>query len=781
MTEQVKQYQKPLLPFDKPIAEHFRENGWFKTGKLLSSWYMLSNKNISVLIDTVKPKIVNIFVYGKYGTLRALLYDTGWSAAMSDWLFGIVPVYQKSGEYYMPIQYGAVVTESDNVEFDSDNNSLIMKGLRFFPSDRKGDPVSSAIDVVGYDEEEKEKRLAGGATEIRADWGIRLLENAIEMSVSYSDSVESQRLVTFWHPIFTHSICGQNGRAESIEYAKNAILNGKDEVKLTDEQGRMPQITISSAESRISIQPRSEKTLRGAYRLPVEIFGDQILKTRITIEPNDVTLEVNPHIDADTEQRITVFADDKPVLHISGEDAQVQFEQVNEGIWTGKVNLPDGEHFLLAKTCRGQSSRRIFAHGDPRNKMKKVGETYLKLQYKEGPLKDLFPYVYYVGTLEPITEWWGANEGTCGSYAIRLCSLLAALYELFNDRRFSDSLFKKLSAHYEKCHKFKDGSVMPPPDLQPDGTLVPGSEEWPRPWNQFEAVKAYTLAYHTFKRHNEEDRAIKCLEWAAGYAKTIINMQRPNGSLHERYRFGTFEPCIDKVFLTPMSLGLTEYIKALDVEGVSFLGMTPDRVRQIITDQVDYARSLPESDFKMLAGGEASGNSPSWFTLFSTGRMLSRYAYPEDVRDDDRLAMDAAKLSIYLCAFYPDYPQFYMIQACIDVASHVCCSLGEMVAADWKKMCGVSLMSKGDMDDYNQALIGAALLRHGKEDIGLLPIRYALASRLSTAILDNGEVCECEVDVPGYRFRKTEFTMADVNAATLGETLFQYATDIPIV
>lgn len=772
--------KKQLLPFDKPIAEHFREHGWFKTEKLLSSWYMLSNENISVLIDTVKPKIVNIFVYGRYGTLRALLYDTGWSSAMSDWLFGIVPMYQKDGSYYLPLKYGSVVTEPDAVEFDSANNGLTMKKIPFFPSDRKGAPISSALAVTGHDEEDKEKRLARGNTEIRAEWDIHLLDHAIEMTVNYSDSVDHQRLLTFWHPMFTHCSCGQSAPAEPVVYSKNAKLSAPGNVRLTDEHGRMPQIRIDSPSSQIDIHPRREETLRGAYRLPIEVLGDQLLRTRINMEPNDVTLEVNPHIDADTEQRITVFAADKPSLHIGGEDARVRFEQVKKDIWTGSVNLPDGEHVLMAKTPKGHSDRRIFAHGDPREKMKKVGETYLKLQYKEGPLAGLFPYVYYVDTLEPILEWWGVHEGTCGSYAIRLCWLLSALYELYDDPRFSDALFAKLSAHYGTCHVFEDGSVMPPPDLQPDGTLVPGSEEWPRPCNQFEAVIAYTMAYRTFKRHNETDRALACLEWAAGYAKAITHMQRADGGLHERYRFGTFEPCSDKVFPTPMSLGLTEYIQALEAEGVHFLGMTPDRVRRIITDQINYARALPESDFKMLAGSEASGNSSAWFVNFSQGRMLSRYAYPEDVRNDDKLAIDAAKLSVYLCAFYPDFPQFYMIQACIDVAQVECCNLEEMMASGWK-VCGVPLMSKGDMDDFNQANMGLSLLRHCEEDIGLLPARHALASRLSTAILDNGAICECEVDVPGYRFRKTEFTMADVNAATLGLTLFHYATDVPMV
>ncbi|MFH1009408.1 MAG: hypothetical protein V1800_18180, partial [Candidatus Latescibacterota bacterium] len=588
--------------------------------------------------------------------------------------------------------------------------------------------------------------------------------------------VDHSRLVTFWHPMFTHASCGGGAPPEPIIYSNNTSRTAGGNLILTDDYGRMPSIRMDSPGARIDMHARSEETLRGAYRLPIEITGGKHLSARIHIAPNAVTLEANPHIDADTEQRIAVFAADSPSMQIDGEEAPIRFEQVRKCLWEGCVNLPDGEHTLRAQTPQGHSDRRIFAHGDPREKMKKVGETYLTLQYKEGPLAGLFPYVYFVDTLEPLWDWWGVREGTCGSYAIRLCWLLSALYELYDDPRFGDALYTKLAAHYGMCHVFEDGSVMPPPDLQPDGTLVPGSEEWPRPYNQFEAVSAYTMAYQTFLHHGQKDRAMQCLNWAAGYARTLTHMQRPDGGLYERYRFGTFEPCSDKVFQTPMSLGLVEYVEALEAEGVRFLGMTPGRIKKIIADQIDYARSLPEDDFKMLAGSEASGNSSSWFVAFSQGRMLSRVACPKDSREDDQLAADAAKLSVYLCAFYPDFPQFYMIQACIDVAHMECCNLAEMMASDWE-MCGVPLMSKGDMDDYNQANMGLSLLRHRQEDIGLLPARYALASRLSTAILDNGAICECEVDVPGYRFRKTEFTMADVNAATLGLTLFQYATD----
>jgi hypothetical protein len=292
---------------------------------------------------------------------------------------------------------------------------------------------------------------------------------------------------------------------------------------------------------------------------------------------------------------------------------------------------------------------------------------------------------------------------------------------------------------------------------------------------------AYTMGYRTLKKHGDAGRAVKCLEWAAAYAKGIINMQRPDGGLHERYRFGTFTPCSPAVFPTPMALGLTEYIRALEEEKVSFIGVTPDRLRKVIVDQIRYARSLPsDKSIKMLAGSEAGANSSNWFICFSEGRMLTRYALPDDLRDDEKLAMDAAKLSTYLCAFYPEAPQFYLIQACNCVAQNISVPLvdriGENVTCD-----GVPLMSKGDMDDFQQASMGLALLRHCNDDVGLILARYALAARLSTSILESGAVCECEIDVPGYYFKQTEYTFADVNAATLGVALFQYVTGTAMI
>ncbi|MFH1006172.1 MAG: hypothetical protein V1800_01555, partial [Candidatus Latescibacterota bacterium] len=226
---------KPVLPFGKPIAEHFREAGWFRTEKLLSSWYMLSNDHISVLIDTVKPKIVNVFVHGRYGTLRALLYDTGWSSAMSDWLFGIVPVYEKDGVPFLPLKYGSVVTEPDAVAFDPADNRLTMKGIQFFPSDRKGAPIDSALSVSGYDEDDKEKRLALGSTGIFADWSIHLLDDGVQMSVAYSDEVDHSRLVTFWHPMFTHASCGGGAPPEPIIYSNNTSRTAGGNLILTDD------------------------------------------------------------------------------------------------------------------------------------------------------------------------------------------------------------------------------------------------------------------------------------------------------------------------------------------------------------------------------------------------------------------------------------------------------------------------------------------------------------------------------------------------------------------
>ncbi len=765
---------KALFPFEESVHDFFKSRGWFNTEKLLSSWYMLSNDHVSVLIDTVKPKIVNIFVHGRYGTLRALLYDANWEVAFSNWLFGILPTYQRAGIHYFPLKFGARISEPDAVEFDPLAKRVTMKGLRFFTGHVNTDPIESAISVDGY-EQGRGKIDYKEDTTTRADWIIQLNDDGIEMGMTWPHGTENPRWLTFWHPLFTHVDSGQ-----AIDYKGNTVIKIKDVVTFVDDQGRMPKLAIDSNGSEIRVYPRSEDSLRGAYRLPVEITPSATGTMRIRLTPNPVTLDINPYINADIPQPVTVFAGERPILGIDGKAMTAEVAETRKGIWTGKITVSDGEHFITAGTSRGSTLRRVFAHGDIREKMRKVGEAYLKLQYKDGPLEGLFPYCYLVDTLEPVFRWWGANEGTCMSYAIRIVWLLAGLYEYLGDDRYKEAMFKKLQAHYDKCHIFEDGSVMPPCDLQPDGSLVPGSEEWPRPWNQFEAVMAYTMAYRVFTRHGEKKRAMKCLEWAAGYAKTLINMQRPDGGLHERYRFGTFTPCHENVFPMPQSLGLTEYIQVSEEENVNFLGMTPQRLRKFIADQLRYARSLPPHDLKMLSGAEASGNSSAWFVGFSAGRMLTRYVAPEDIRADDKISVDCAKLSVYLSAFYPDYPHFYMIQGAVSVAQAIAVSLSARTGdtiTEW----GPRLMGKGDMDDFQAAFMGLALLRHRNDDIGLLLIRYAFAGRLATAILDTGAVCECEIDVPGYRFKQTEYTMADVDAATIGVALFHYATDIPMI
>ncbi|MFA5865066.1 MAG: hypothetical protein WC975_10325 [Phycisphaerae bacterium] len=760
---------RPLFPFNQPVADFFKSRGWFQTEKLLSSWYMLSNDHVSVLIDTVKPKIVNIFVHGRYGTLRALLYDTSWEEAFSHWLFGILPTYQRAGTHYFPLKFGARISEPEAVEFDPVAKRVTLKGLHFFTGHTNLDPIESAISVAGY-EQEIECREDSGA---RADWTIQLLDDGLEMAMSWPKDVQNSRWLTFWHPLFTHT-----DDLKVIDYKSNAVLKDRDTVTFVDDQGRMPRLRIESKGSELRIHPRSEAALRGAFRLPIEIAPSAKDSMRILLAPNPVTLDINPHIDADCPQPITIFSQGRPTLEADATARQLDLTETKRGTWTGAITVADGEHFITVRTEEGICVRRIFAHGDMREKIRKVGEAYLKLQYKEGPLAGLFPYVYLVDTLEPVLKWWGANEGACLSYGIRIVWLLAGLYECLDDSRFAEALFKKLQAHYDHCHHYEDGSVMPPPDLQPDGKMIPGSEEWPRPSNQLEAVMAYTMAYRSFKRHGNQERALKCLEWAAGYAKTLIHMQRSDGGLHERYRFGTFTPCHEKVFPMPQSLGMTEYIQALEEEKVSFLGMSPQRLRQFIADQLRYSRSLPAHDFKMLSGGEGAGNGVAWFVAFAEGRMLTQYVAPNDIRDDDKVAMDCAKLSVYLCALYPDYPQFYMIQGAVILAQQTSSPLSMRVGTitEW----GPRLMAKGNMDDFQTASLGLALLRHHGDDAGLLLVRYALASRLATAILPSGVVCECEIDVPGFRLRQTEYSLADVDSATIGITLFHYATGIPM-
>jgi hypothetical protein len=264
-------------------------------------------------------------------------------------------------------------------------------------------------------------------------------------------------------------------------------------------------------------------------------------------------------------------------------------------------------------------------------------------------------------------------------------------------------------------------------------------------------------AYQVFQTRGDSQRADQCLEWACRFAKTIVGMQRPDGGVHERYRFGTFEQCNPRVFKTPTGSALLDLADVMDGRSLRFVGLGPEELRRIVRRQIDYARSLPTPSLKMLSGSEAQPNSAAWFVAFACGRLLTRRAYPEDVRDDDRLAIEGAKLAVYSTALYPDLAEFYMIPADTSVGFR-------------------GLMGKGSMDDYQTAGLGLSLFRFSSEPLGLLMARYALGARLTTCVFDNGAVCANETSVPGYAEKNTSVSYAPTETATIGFTGFQYAT-----
>jgi len=748
---------RQLIPLRDTVGGFFKKRGWFRTERLLTNWYMLANDDIAVLIDTVKPKIVNLFVHGRYGTLRALLYDTGWNAAMSNWVYGIVPCCRRDGRTLLPLRFGAKITEPESVEFDPIHRRLVLKGLRFFATARPGDVVSSAIQVTGLaaipqvDDEPQDQA-------IRADWTIQLADRGLDVSVNFTGPAESPTLLSFWYPLFTHA------GNDPIDCQANQPIDAKSKVSLTDDHGRLPRLEIKCDSRPITLHPRSESSLRGACRLAVET-GPTL---SIRLKPNDVTLDVNPHLNANRNEKLTVLADDQPTLEIDGADVDAKFIPRGKGCWRGVVKLADGEHHLVARTDKGQSARRIFAHGDPRKKLKPTAKAYLKLQYKNGPLAGLFPYVCHADSLKPIHRWRGADLGASPSRGIRVAWFLTALCELLDDKKLIEALWRHLNAHLAACRRFDDGSAAPPPNLQPDGTPVASREEALDPSSLFETVTACTIAYRLYKRHDQPERARQCLEWAAAFAKTIANIQQPDGSFRRQCPSGTPTPCDDQPPAAPTPLCLLEYIRVLEQETTHVLDMTPDPLRRIIADHIANADT-------------PTANDSNAFAALATQQLLSQLLNPNNNKPADaKAAIDAAKLSTYLCPFYPDRPQFYMTQANVEISQSHAAPLAAQ-QTDKPQTAGVTLMGKPNPADLNQTVMALALLRYRDDQVGLLLARHALASRLSTAILPSGAFCPCEIDVPGYAFKQTDYTITDANAAATALALLQLATDEPIL
>lgn len=694
---------------------------WFlETQKLMEAWYVLSNENISIIVDTVKPRILQVFAHGRFGRLQQLIYDTNGRERYAG-LWGIVPAYYLEGKKFLPFIHDDRSYEDNHpqsIDFDERGMRIRLCGIRCFSEDRE--------EAKGIDME------------------VSLKGNRIRVSVNYPQEAERGEISSVWYPLYTDYYGEAKEEKKDIEYFTHGYNGsyhnhpGKHfdriigrELRLVDRFGRMPELRIVSQNGQCRLISQCDRERGNAFRLQVltESEGDD----EVTFEllPNPVTVKVNPLVAAGKQVTIEILSEEKPDVFLDGKEIEVK---ESGGYFLAEVRGKEGKHSVEAVTGLGKSIGTFWALGNPIPKLLKMGEAAIRLPWKNPPLKNIIPYFYYLDGPEPALR---VGISYC-SHSLRIFPIMVTASFITEDRKYVDRAFECLNALSEKAHQFENGDLLLPIILDKEGAPASQYLNNCRPSDLGIMVRACLYTYRGFKYFGDDEKAERCLDYALMYARTLLRMQEKDGGFFPRYRYPSLEPVPDiepKGTVNNWAIQIWELANILQEKGCR----EGKALRNIVLKHIDYLlkkRNL----LRVTGGGEDEPNNLDSLATTST-YLAMKYLWTKDEKYK-RYAEDAFKMAVCQSIIYIDQPQNYFF------ATHP--------LETFFNNQPDGLLCKGGMHDLTLGEAGLFLKKYLGFEFGEAIASCGFADRLAESIMDNGAVCGVIIDVPNFHYRRED-------------------------
>jgi len=732
---------------NEELDKFLKNNHVLETSLLLKHYYLLSNDNLTILIDSVKPRIEQIMFHGKLGTFSNLLYHVEWDRNF----WGVYPVlYHKNRNVwvrYTPLNY--LQTQANppgQIIFKKKENIVIFKDITCFADDNSGNSITGVSMEIG------------------------LRENQINIHIDYPDDVWGMGICMNIYPLYRYIIDEeQDNLLTNLDYSYNTDVIVGSKIRLVDIQGRLPILRIDAGKQRCHVKAESIEESGYAYLLTVETEG-RVRENDIKLEllSNPVVIKVNPMVNADKEEKIVIYSESKPKLQIDGKDIRVRKQR--EGTYEAKYNFKEGRHKIIAEVNGHKSVREIYGIGDISTKIVRIADILLELQYKEGPLKDFFAWMYYCDTLKPFRIWFGESVGACLSYGHRVCASLVTATLVTGKKKYADALYRFIKAVDRVSHHYEDGSIVMPVDLGLDGRVIrkmyfPENQnrlftpdalnDALRPMNQFEMARACLMAYKAFKYLGEKTKAMECLDYAYRYAATLLKMQREDGSIAKRYMFYSLEETSKEGVIFPLPIGsqLIPLIEAMESEKMDKRKI--DNIKLFLSKQVEYFDRLPSEALNILTGGEARINDFAQMVSLCESYII-KYYVGKDKEKARRKAEEAFKIALLKGANFIDKPDFYFAEIVLDISTFLC------------EPVGIKAPGKGSMSDFQSVCMGLAMKKFFNSKLGDLAIGYGIGNRIAQMVLESGALSCALIDIPGFYYRRENNTQSDCDQTALG-------------
>ncbi len=690
------------------------------TRKLMEAWYILAGDGVAVLVDTVKPRIYRVFTFGRFGTLQQLVYDTD-GTEQDKGHYGIVPTYTAGEKKFYPFVHRAMDFRDnapEKIVFEPKHNLLRMEGIQCFDDDGR----------------------VGG----KLGFEIRVKGKKIIVATDFPSRADRYECSVGLYPLFTEYQGHADIQFRPVEYFEYGILGiyqpkfdrvlGK-QLLLKDRQGRIPGLKISSRTGECRLMSRTDWERGNAFKLDVVVEGKsprQVIEYEFLSNP--VTVHSKPFYFAGRTERLEIAAREKPAVTVDGKPIPVRAK--GAGKFEVKISLTEGKHDLLAENRSGRSKRTICAVGAPDEKLVKMGDAVCQLPWTKGPNKNIMPYFYYFDPLEAAGRGETPdNSAAYGSHSLRAFCILTPAAILTGKRKYVDRAYESLSAVIKKAHRFENGDLLLPHEIDQDGK--PYLLDACRPSDLGLMVRALLYTYQGFLYFKDERKAGRCLEWAYHFAHTLTRMQQPNGSFFPRYHF----PNLESLAHEPMG---TVNNWAIQIWELANLYERVDRrkaaeLKEVCVKHADFLLAKTPSMLRITGGGEDPPNYMDGLSSSSLFLMIKYLATGEERYK--KYAEECFLMGALTTTIHVDQPQNYF-----------------KANSAWLPPYynQPPLPNKGGMHDLTMIDAGLFLKKYLNYDFGESVAAYNFADRQVDSVMPNGAIYGMIVEAPNYSYRRED-------------------------
>lgn len=716
------------------LSEHLQ------TGQLLDAWHLLAGRNMAVLVDTVKPRLFKVLAFGKFGTLQQLLYDV--DCFQEAGRGGIRAVYYRAaapaagsagpGEIrYTTLKDKPYVfedTPSEAIEFDAKARRVSMRGVACYGPDLAFD---GRMDLSVH--------VAGDAFEFacRGPADAARVEIEVELYPLYTD----YRAAGWKKPELIDYYCWNSRHHNPAGRFSEHVA---ERVELSDRHGRVPRLMIEAPGMEIALAAFCDDKRNDAHRLCLRIGATgREGRARFTLASNPVTIHTVPIVPAGRPHAIEIACRSKPRLTLAGQ--AVPTRAAGRGRWKAVIRAPHGVTRLLAESADGVSDRLMAAVGDIPGWVEKMGRASAACLWPDGPVAGLMPQMIDVKRLVGKVRGPHAKSQKSVAYCShnpRALMIIAAAARQAGDRRLLERAWTSIQAMVRLAYRHDDGALVLPIYLYPDGT--PGCVDGVRPSDPVIAIRSILMVRSVFQSWGDAARADQALEYAKGFARTLLRMAGPEGQLEARYRYPTLE-LTQRAQIPGRGTVNNWVLNVWDLAAILKARQDPmaDDVKALCVKHADLLIASRPSIYRLAGGGEDGPNNSDALCLASAFMLIKHLA------TGDRQWAEKAR-------------QAFLMAALNNTILHIDQPQNTFFTFDWTESIWhdgpLNVMSKGGMHDLTSCDVGLALARYLGDGFARDMCAYQFLARLADGLFENGAVLNRVTAMPNFQYAKTDFT-----------------------